>query len=170
MPKRERNGADRRPVRVVAATSEKRGSLMRQHLGVRAVADGDLEPVVLHRRIEVLLDDGLQAVHLVDEEDAALGQRRQVRRERALVLDGGRADGAQRHAERVGDEVRQRRLADAGRAREEHVVERLAAALRRCDEDLEVVDHLGLADVLVEAARAQRGVVFEQRRVDEARA
>ena len=27
MPKRERNGADKRPVRVVAATSEKRGSL-----------------------------------------------------------------------------------------------------------------------------------------------
>ena len=91
-------------------------------------------------------------------------ERRQVRGERALVLDGGRADGAQRHAERVGDEMRQRRLADAGRAGEEHVVERLAAPLRRRDEDLEVLDDLGLADVLVEAARAQRGVVLEESR------
>ena len=87
-----------------------------------------------------------------------------------LCSIAGRADGAQRHAERVGDEVRQRRLADAGRAREEHVVERLAALLRRRDEDLEVLDDLGLADVLVEAARAQRRVVLERRRVHQARA
>ena len=155
-----RGGGDEREAR----------QLDRQHLGVGPVTDGDLEPIVLHRRVQVLLDDGLQAVDLVDEEDAALRQRREVRRERALVLDGGSADGAQGDVERVGDEVRQRRLADAGRAREEHVVERLAATLSGGHEDLQVVDDLGLPDVLVEAARAQRRVVLAERGVDEPRA
>ena len=43
---------------------------------------------------------------------------------------------------------------------------RVAAPL---DEDLEVVDDLGLADVLVEAARAQRRVVLEPGGIDDAR-
>ena len=95
MPKRERNGADNRPVRVVAPTSEKRGSLISGSISAFGpVADGDLEPEVLHRRIEVLLDDGLQAVDLVDEEDAALLSDVRYDGERAFVLDGRRADRA----------------------------------------------------------------------------
>jgi hypothetical protein len=46
--------------------------------------------------------------------------------------------------------VRQRGLAQAGRAEQQHVVERLAALARRADEDFELLAHLGLADVFVE--------------------
>src|SRR5262249_55927731 len=45
-----------------------------------------------------------------------------------------------------------------------------AALLCRLHEDFEVVEHLGLADVFVEAARPQRHVVVELGRVDQARA
>ena len=62
---------------------------------------------------------------------------------------------AQVHAELVGDDVRERRLAEAGRAEQQHVVHRLAAHLRRADEDLELLARLRLADVFGEPLRAQ---------------
>src|SRR6185369_5000599 len=58
-------------------------------------------------------------------------------------------------AELVGDDVRERRLAEPGRAEQEDVVHRLAAALGRADEDLELLARLRLADVLGERLRAQ---------------
>ena len=61
-------------------------------------------------------------------------------------------------AELVRDHVRERGLAEAGRPGEQHVVERLAALLRAAHETLQVLDQLALADVLVEGARAQRGL------------
>ena len=56
------------------------------------------------------------------------------------------------------DDLRQRRLAEAGRADEEHVVERLLPRPRRLDEDLEVGAGLRLADELGEELRAERRV------------
>ena len=61
-------------------------------------------------------------------------------------------------AELVRDHVRERGLAEAGRAGEQEVIERPAVLLRRAHRDLEVVDQLALADVLVERARPQRGL------------
>ena len=64
------------------------------------------------------------------------------------------------------DDVRERRLAEAGRPGQQDVVERLAAAPRRREEDREVLADLGLADVLAEVLRAQLrldgGVVLER--------
>ncbi len=57
----------------------------------------------------------------------------------------------------MGQDGRQRRLAEAGRAVEEDVVEGLAALLRRRDCDAQVVLDALLADVLIEQARPQRG-------------
>ena len=78
-------------------------------------------------------------------------------RRQVLRLFEHRAGGlAQVDAELVGDDVRERRLAEAGRAEQQHVVQRLAALLRRADEDLELLARLGLADVFGEALRPQR--------------
>ena len=57
----------------------------------------------------------------------------------------------QRHAQLGGEDVGERGLAQARRAGEEHVVERLAALPGRLGVDPEVVDQLLLSDVLVEA-------------------
>ena len=56
------------------------------------------------------------------------------------------------------DDVRQRGLAEAGRAGQQHVVERLAAAARRLDEEGELVLELLLADEVLEPLRPQRAV------------
>ena len=58
----------------------------------------------------------------------------------------------------VGEDLGERRLAEAGGAAEKEVVERLAATARRLDEDAEVLLVLRLADVVVERLRAQGAV------------
>ena len=87
----------------------------------------------------------------------------------SITGPGRRAD---RHAELVGDDVAERRLAETGRAVEQHVIERLAALSRRGDRHLQVLAHAILADVVVEPPRPQPGlvlgVVVDARRCDEA--
>ena len=71
------------------------------------------------------------------------------------------------HAELVGDDLRERGLAESRRARQQHVVERLVALTRSLDENAEVLLDAGLPQVLVEALGAQRAVdlevVFDER-------
>ena len=50
MPKRSRSGVVSSPARVVAPISVNAGRSMRDHAGPRALADGDRQPAVLHRR------------------------------------------------------------------------------------------------------------------------
>ena len=63
-------------------------------------------------------------------------------------------------AQLVGDDVGQRRLAEARRAVQQHVIERLAALLRGRDRHLQVLADAVLPDVLVEHARAQSRFVL----------
>ena len=60
------------PARVVAPTRVKRGQVELDRAGGGAGVDDDVEPVVLHRRVEVFLDGRVEAVDFVDEEDVAL--------------------------------------------------------------------------------------------------
>ena len=53
----------------------------------------------------------------------------------------------QRHAHFVGDDVRQRGFAQARRAEDQRVVQRLAATARRLDEQLHLLADRRLADV-----------------------
>ncbi len=59
-------------------------------------------------------------------------------------------------AELLADDVREARLAEARRPDEQHVVERLAARLRRGERDPELLLDALLADEVVEAARPER--------------
>src|ERR671910_825839 len=64
--------------------------------------------------------------------------------------------------ERAADDLRERGLAEARRADEEHVVERVLARFRRFDEPLQVRPRLALADELGQHLRPERrfGVVL----------
>ena len=126
-----------------------------------AGADHEVEAVVLERGVEDLLDLRVEAVDLVDEEDLAVVEGGQEGGEVARPLDHGAGGALDRHAELDRDHVGEARLADAGRAEEQHVVEGLAARAGGLDRDAEVRDHLRLADVLVEAPRAQRDLEAE---------
>src|SRR5262249_30473482 len=109
---------------------------------------------------------------LVDEEDVARLQIGEECREVAGALDDRARGGAKPDTHLARDDLRQRRLAEAGGPVKEHVVERLAAGAGGGDEDVEVLAHLALPDEIVESERAKRGlarVVLAPRRVDEAR-
>ncbi len=131
--------------------------LQRRRVGALALHDVDAE--VLDRGVEVLFDDGLQTVDLVDEEHVAPAELREQRRELALVFDGRAGREHELRVELLGEDAGHRRLAEAGRPAEEHVVERPAARVRGRDEDAEVLLELRLADVVVEARRTQGDVV-----------
>ncbi len=95
---------------------------------------------------------------LVDEEDVAVLQVGEQRGEVASLGDDGAGGSAKADAQLLGEDLRQRRLAEPGRTGKEHVVERLAALARRLDEDLEVGARLLLTDELGERARPERGL------------
>ena len=126
-----------------------------QRLRVRAVAGDDVDAEVFDGGVEVLFDHRRQAMDLVDEQHVALIELGDQRGELALVLDGRARGEHQIDAELLGQDVRQRGLAEAGRTAEEHVIERLLALRGGLHEHLEVLLDLVLPDEVVEARRAQ---------------
>ena len=158
MPKRSRSGVVSSPARVVAPTSVNGGRSSVTTRAPGALADGDRQLAVLHRRIEGLLQRARQAVQLVDEEDAARLERGQERGDVALALERRAGGLHERDVELGGEDLGQRGLAEAGRAGEQDVVERLAARGRGLERDRQLLAQRGLADELLEAPRAQRAV------------
>src|SRR3990172_3816933 len=124
----------------------------------RPLADHDVEGVVLHRRVEDLLDRVVEAMDLVDEKDVALVEAREHRGEVAGPLDRRAGRVADVDPELAGDDRGERRLAEAGRAVQEDVVGRLFPRPGRLEQDAEVGLDLALADVLVERARPERAL------------
>ena len=126
----------------------------------RPGADDQVELEVLHRRIENFLDRRVEAMDLVDEQHVARLEIGELGGEVAGLGDHRPRGGAEVDAELARDDLRQRRLAQPRRADEQHVVERLAARLRRFDEHLEIGARRLLAGEVGERLRAQRRVVL----------
>ena len=142
MPNRARRGEVSRPLRVVAPMSVKGASSSWME---RALVQHDVDLVVLHRGVEILLDDRAEPVDLVDEQHVArveVGQ--QSGQVAGLVQHGARRD-AQLRSHLVGDDVGQRGLSQARRSVQQHVVERVAPHQRGLDEDAQVFDDLVLS-------------------------
>ena len=138
MPKRSRSGVVSRPEPGGGGDQREFRQVDLHRARRRAFADDQVELVVLHRRIEDFLDRRVEPVDFVDEQDVALLEIGQQRREIAGLGDHRAGGRAEIDAQLARHDLRQRRLAEAGRADEQHVVERLAAVLRRLDEDLEI--------------------------------
>ena len=172
MPKRPRSGEVSSPARVVEPISVNFGTGTFTERALGPLPDHDVELVVLHRRVEDLLDRRRHPVDLVDEEHLAFLEVGQHRREVARLLEHGPGGRPHRDAELVADHVGERRLPEARRAVEQDVVERLAALPRRGDRHHEVLAHPLLPDVLVERARPEPGlelrVLVDARRRDQA--
>ena len=104
-----------------------------------------------------------QAMDLVDEQDLARGELGEVGAARSppLCSMAGAPDGAQRSQPRAISRlmiVGERGLAEAGRAGEQDVVERIAAIAGGGDEDFEVGLRGLLSREIVECRRPQRAV------------
>src|SRR5690606_4318045 len=116
----------------------------------------DVDLVVLHRRIEELLDDRAEPVDLVDEQDVPFAQVRQDPDEVARLLQDGAGRGLDVHAQLARHEHGERSLAEPWRAVEQRVVERFTPRERGIDGDAEALLDLRLADELLQPLRPQR--------------
>ena len=96
---------------------------------------------------------------LVDEQHVAVVEIGEDGGEVAGSLERGPAGDAQRDPELGGDDAGQRRLPGSRRSREEQMVDGLPALARRGEQDLEVLLQPLLAHELLQAARAQRGLL-----------
>src|SRR5205807_2055465 len=97
----------------------------RLRLGSFGEADFDL--VVLHRRVEELLDDRPQAVDLVDEEDVPFAKIGERANQIARLLERRSRCRSNVDAELARNELGESCLAESGWAEEECMVERLTA-------------------------------------------
>ncbi len=140
------------------ADQGERGQVEGHRARARTLSKDDGQPPVLHRRVERFLHGPPQAVDLVDEEHAAWLEPRQECGDVGLALERGPRGLHHRHLELRGDDVGERGLAQAGRAGEQHVVERLAPPAGRLDEDPELLGDLSLVDEILELRRPQRSV------------
>ena len=95
---------------------------------------------------------------LVDEQDVARLERGQDRRHVALSLERRSCDAADADVELLADDVGETRLAQAGRADEQHVVERLRPRPRGLERDLELLLDPVLSDEVVEPSGPQRAL------------
>ena len=123
-----------------------------------ALADDDVEPEVLERRIQHLFHGTRQPVDLVDEEDVSRLEGRQDRRHVAFPLERRAGDAADSHAQLLPHDVGQARLAEPRRPDEQDVVERLLARPSGLQRDVELLLDPLLPDELVELPRAQRAL------------
>src|SRR5882672_988423 len=124
----------------------------------RALSDHQINPVILHRRVQNFLDRGNQAVNFIEEENFTLLERSEDRGQVALAFQQRAGTGLDHDAQFAGNDLRERRLAQARRAIQQYVVEGFAAAARRLDGNLDIFLHTRLADVIGEAFWADAGV------------
>ena len=124
----------------------------------RPFADDEVELEILHRWIKDFLDRRVEPVDFVDEQHVARLQIGQQRREVARLGDHRAGGSAEIDTQLARNDLRQRGLAQARRADEQHMVERLVARPRRLDEDLQIGARLLLADELRESLRTQRSI------------
>jgi hypothetical protein len=122
---------------------------------VRTLADHDVEAKVLHRRIEVFLDNRREPMDFVDEQHVARAQMGDQACEVPLLLDGRTAGCVQCGPHLGGDDVRERGLAETRRATQQHMIERLPTHARGAGEDLQVLHERLLPHVIGKSTRPE---------------
>ncbi len=95
-------------------------------------------------------------MHLVNEQHVTRAQVRENRGEVAGTFDGGARSRSDGHLHFVGDDVRERRLAQARRTVQQDVVNRFAARTCGLEQDAQVLFYLVLPNVLGESFGTQR--------------
>ena len=135
----------------------------------RALPDDEIELEILHRRVENFLDRRAHAVDFIDEQHIMRFEVGEDRRQIAGLGDYRAGSRAEAHAQLFRHDLRQRGLAEAGRAEKQGVIKGFTAFFCCFDEDREVLPRHLLADEVGEALRPKRGLVpvfFLRARID----
>ena len=126
----------------------------------RPFVNHDVNAVVLHRRIEVLLHDGAETVYLIDEQHIVRFEAREQPCEVTGFVQHRTAGYLESHAKLIGDDITQGRLTQARRAEEQDVVQTLVTKLRCFYEYLQIGCHLTLPCEVGKAQRTQRTILL----------
>ena len=115
----------------------------------------DVDAIVLHGRVEILLHDGREAMNLIDEEHIVRLQTGQDACQVSGLVQHRTAGELESHAQLVGNDIAQGGLAQSWRAMKQRMVERLATITSCLHEDAKVVHHLLLSAEILKAQGAQ---------------
>ena len=122
---------------------------------VGALIDDNVDDVVLHRGIEAFLHDTAHPVDLVNEKDVALLEVGEQSGKVGAFLENRAGGMVDFDPHLVRDDVRERRLAQARRAIEQHVVEGLAALTGGLDGEKHLIDNEPLPCEFADSGRTQ---------------
>lgn len=151
-------GAERRGQQAGARGGGDEGEGLDVHdVGARTgpLADDDVELVVLEGGVELFFEDGLEAVDFVEEKHLALSDVGKDGGEVALNLQGGAGGLLEAYIQLVGDDAGQGGFAQAGRAKEQYMIEGFAARASGFESDGKLFFGFGLANEFAEAAGAE---------------
>ncbi len=104
------------------------------------------------------LDHRTQAVYFIDEQHVARLEIGEQCRQIAGALEHRARGLAQIHFQFVGDDVRQRGLAETGRPEYQYMIQGFAAHARRLDENVHLRFDVRLPDVIGEGLGAHRPI------------
>ena len=120
-----------------------------------SLVNHDVDAVILHCRVEILLDYGRKAVDFIDEKDIFRLQRGKDTRQVTRLVQYGARCYLEAHAKFIGNDVAKGCLTQSGRAVQQGVVKRLAALTGSLHKDTQVLDNLALSGKIIESKRTQ---------------
>ena len=121
----------------------------------RSLADDDIQLEILHRRIQNLLHRPAEAMNFIDEQNIAVRQISQNRRQIARFLNRRAAGHTQICAHFISNHRRHGRLAKPRRAVQQHMVKRLAALFGSSNRQFQILFQPLLPDVFRKTLRTQ---------------
>ena len=126
----------------------------------RTLVYHDIDAVILHRRIEILLYHRRKSVDFIDKEHIVGLQRGKDSRQIARLIKHRTRCNLESYAQFVGDDVAQRGLTQSRRTMEERMVEWFATIFGSLNKDLEIFHHAILSAEIRKLQRAQRLLEF----------
>ena len=156
MPNRSRNGDVEQTRAGRGAHQGERRQIELDRARARALADHQIELRVFHGRIQHFLDHGTQAVNLIDEQHVPRFEIGQQRCQITGPFEHRTGGLAQIHTQFVGNDVRQRGLAEAGRPKYQYMIQGLAPLARGLYENIHLRLDVRLPDVVGQRLRAHR--------------
>ena len=126
----------------------------------RTLVYHDIDAVILHRRIEILLYHRRKSVDFIDKEHIVGLQRGKDSRQIARLIKHRTRCNLEFYAQFIGDDVAQRGLTQSRRTMEERMVEWFATIFGSLNKDLEIFHHAILSAEIRKLQRAQRLLEF----------
>ena len=132
------------------------GQIQLYGAGIRALVDDDVEPEILHGRVEVFLNSRVETVNFINEEHIALFHIGQDARQVACFFNLRTTGGVELAPYGPCYDVGQGGFAQTGRPAEQYVVEHITAHAGGFHHEHETLFHLFLPAEFTECRRAQR--------------